>query len=336
MSKISKNLKKTQKNTLDIYVKKQINNAYLNLHADNEPQVDDLSRAVSTINEPVKLMLLDEPSSKPPIKLQPQLQPVNKTVVLTENGANLQVNDPRISENTTIDSAKVAMLEEKCAALETQNKQLMKDNKALKKLLSESKSINLYKDIQLKNLKKNDRSNEVKPLLFAKYKDKFTEEQLFELRSVSKGKSKDSEFMTLLVDFLYGKNVDKMCIRQKKGSTKTEIDNDTMAMIGKMLEERVNTEGIPQQEVVMRCGSLNRIIGNGIYNNNRKKRSTQTNAPQQPRETVAANNELNSGMNYNSTYIQPTYNQNSYYTPYQYPPFAYPYPYGQGYYFPPQ
>lgn len=339
---MAKNLKKNSKQkTLDTYVTKTIDEAYLNLIDDDKPQVNDPNTALCEPKKHFELMT----------------RSTNKTVVSAENCANTQVNDSKTCESAPSDSAKIAILEEKCAKLESQNKSLIKDNKALKKLLGESKSLILYKDLQLKKLNEIAQSKEAKPVLFEKHNDKFTEEQLFKLRSISKGKIKDSEFMNLLVDILYGEDVNKICVRQKKGNAKTAIPKGTMNMIGEMLSERVNAEGIPQQTVLMRCSRLNRLVGDGIYYNSRKKRLNSANseskaAPTIVATTVTVNNELKPIFNdqatafmqpqlpvsqtiaphYNPVFIPPNYNQNSYYAPY--PIYSNPYPYNQSYPYP--
>lgn len=331
MPKISKTPQSKQKNTLDNYVKKQLNNAYLELLDEEELQVNDPNKTMCVLNTTAELV-------------------PNKT----ENGATIPVSDPKTSGCAPIDLAKIVMLEEKCAKLELQNKKLLKDNKALKKLLSESKNLILYKDIQLKKLNENEQSKETKQLLFEKHNEKFTEEQLIGLRSVPKGKSKDSEFMTLLMGFLYGDHVEKMCVKQKRGCNKTEISQDIMTMFGEMLWERVNSECIPQQTVLMRCSSLKRLISCGIYNNNRKKRSSQAKAGSTQVTAVATGaTKTTTGFtqtpvatssmalpNYNTFSNAPTFDPNSYYGPhpyphYPYPPYQYPpYSYHQGYFQP--
>lgn len=73
-----------------------------------------------------------------------------------------------------IDSVRMAMLEVKCSKLELLNKNLIKDTNVLKKLLNESKSVILYKDIQLERLNNYIQLRGMKLTLFERYEDKFT------------------------------------------------------------------------------------------------------------------------------------------------------------------
>lgn len=179
------------------------------------------------------------------------------------------------------------------------------------------------------------------------------EDQLFQLRSISKGKPKDSKFITMLLDFLYGENMENMCVREKKGHSKIGIPDSTLTMIGEMLSERVNSEDIPPQTVLMRCDRLIRLIGDGIYNNKRKIRMARESFALQQASgeataitTADENDEKKPNFeqlsfssqaipemmppNYDTIFIPPTYNQDSYYVPYYYSPYSYPYAYNQG------
>lgn len=272
MSKNKKNKgQNIQKNTIDNYVNKYITTAYLRLCDDNEDsRVSDQKPIVLTSNS-IETHLP---------KIQPET-PVCSSIDLISPKNCVEINACK----QCID---LVVSREKCAKLEMENKKLVRDNKALKKLLNESKNINLYKDIQLKKLSKNVQFDAKNLLLFDKFQDHFTEELLIKLRSIPKGKAKDSEFLTILIDYLYGENVANMCLK-RSSCNKTEISKQNLQLLGDMLSERVTAEDIPQHNVLLRCSRLNRLIGNAIYNNIRKRRSSTTTAMKENSSTNLSN-----------------------------------------------
>lgn len=170
-------------------------------------------------------------------------------------------------------------LEQKCVALTVQNEKLLKDNRALKKMLDAAKSLNLCKDMKIRQLTtqfgvdESKTNNDVgtekqKKLLFSDHEEHFSDLQLNELRSTGKGKSKDAQFVSKCIEYLYEKNIDKLsekCSGDRNIRGKSIITPPKKCLMQNMLNERVNSEGLDEQSALERSARLNRLIGDGLY-----------------------------------------------------------------------
>lgn len=206
-----------------------------------------------------------------------------------ENVVQNEVNELAQSDLTQLKN-KVSILEMKCEQLETKNSQLMNDNRALKKMLDASKSLNLCKDIKIQklisqcgfnntdidtenNMENNTESNNLidkrkaKTMLFSDYTELFTIPQMNELHSTGHGQTRDSTFILKLLEFLYG-DVEKLrdkCSGSRKLKGKTLITPTKKDVMENMLSQRVESEGVNGELAIGRCGRLNRLIGNSLY-----------------------------------------------------------------------
>lgn len=206
---------------------------------------------------------------------------------------------PEIAENVNSDNIaqielmkkKIDSLENKCKELAVKNTRLMNDNSALKKLLDASKSVNMSKDIQLLRLKSantnvSDSSsigaNRLEPkrtTVFSNFAAHFTPEELIELNSVGKGKPQDANFIATCLKFLYKSDIKKLstkCAGARNLKGKTTITPEKKTLMADLLAARVQSEGVDETLVVTRCGRLNRIIGDGIHTNIKRKTITST------------------------------------------------------------
>lgn len=91
-------------------------------------------------------------------------------------------------------------LNRKYAKLEAENKKLKEDNKVLKKLLKKSDRVNMLKDYELQMKKTCDESSD--KMLFIEFEGIFSQNEIKNLRSIKKGKAKDSTFVSKLVEYL--------------------------------------------------------------------------------------------------------------------------------------
>lgn len=186
-------------------------------------------------------------------------------------------------ENYIKSQEKIAALELKCAKLEEENKKLLYDNKCLKKLLNASKDLNLYNGLQLK-MQKEKTSETVEKMLFIKHESNFTPTQLKELRSISTGKSKDTKLISIAMESFYEDRVAQKCVSKRSDDDgKHVITPEKKDIMKEMLEERVTAEGVAQSVVIERCDRLNRLIGDAVYNHQRKlKNSSKTPVQREP------------------------------------------------------
>lgn len=177
------------------------------------------------------------------------------------------VNEPPLfSPNSDLKdmTEKYKLLEKKYARLQNENQKLLKDNKTMKKLLAKSQTVNMYKDIQL--MEKN--SIKTQRMLFTDFEQYFEQDQMKTLRSINKGKSKDSTFVTQIMEYIYPGGVGGKCVSSKRGRKEREnravISPDKRDILKEMLTERITNENVPETDVFERCGRLNTIIGYAI------------------------------------------------------------------------
>lgn len=202
-------------------------------------------------------------------------------------------NVNRPNENTDALYARISALEKTCeeltneneilkktnVILEKENAKQKKDNGALKKLLDSSKSMNLLKDLKIEKLKTltltqsvvgdTIENNNPMQLPFREHEMYFSSEQMLELRSIGKGKARDSSFITKCLTYFYGGSIDVIagkCSGPKRMKGKTCVSPDKKSLMGNMLNERVECEGVEEAIFLERTERLNRLIGDGIYN----------------------------------------------------------------------
>lgn len=186
---------------------------------------------------------------------------------------------------------RIDSLEIKCKELTAKNTRLMNDNSALKKLLDASKSVNMSKDIQLLRLKSTSTNasdssstgaNQSEPrfsTVFSGFAAHFTPQELIELNSVGKDKQQDANFIATCLKFLYKSDIKKLstkCVGARNLKGKTTITPEKKTLMADLLAARVQSEGVDESLLVTRCGRLNRIIGDGIHTNVKRKAITST------------------------------------------------------------
>lgn len=177
------------------------------------------------------------------------------------------------------------LLQKKCSDLQSANSKLMKDNRALKKLLEASKSMNLYKDVKIKQLKFTENTNVAesvpeKRMLFKEFDSHFTAAEIKEIRSFGQGKRKDAAFVTKCVDCLYKGDKSQIlhkCSGERKIKGKTPISPEKRELLSKMLVERVEADKTSEEEDFERCDRLNRLMGDAIYNLTKRHQASKQN-----------------------------------------------------------
>lgn len=211
-------------------------------------------------------------------RLNEEIQAQELVELETNNVSNFAVNSTIESgdqESIAELKKRILILKEKCENLPKENTKLLKDNRALKKIVDSSKSVNLYKDFQIQKLK-NRSAHEVDnvlaspsaSLLYNKFTKYFTNTQLRSLRSIGKGKKSDLNFVTKCLDYLYGGDVKIIagkCGGNKKMKEKTLITPQKKTLMLTMLNERIESEGVTDEINIERLQRLNRMIGDGIY-----------------------------------------------------------------------
>lgn len=200
---------------------------------------------------------------------------------------------------------RIEFLENKCKELTKQNEKVLKDNRALKKMLDASKNLNLIKDVKIQKMasqcvsdrtalqhsEKPEKMSVVK--LFGGFEQHFSTEQLNELRSIGKGKRGDAKFILKCLEFLYDKDVRKIsqkCSGDRKLRGKTVITPQKKNLMVSLLNERVEGEGVVAQMLTERCNRLNRLIGDGLYTliNRRSPREFENSMSSQITSTFTA------------------------------------------------
>lgn len=153
-----------------------------------------------------------------------------------------------------------------------QNSKLLKDNKLLKKLLEECKSLNFQKDLQIKKLQAQNRSQKTGNL-FEQFEKYFLPIELNQLRSINKGERHDSTFVTKCLTFLYGGSLltGKVATSAKVPYGKKPISPEKVGIISAMLADRVNSEEPSSELAHARCNRLTKLLQNAITNANRSK-----------------------------------------------------------------
>lgn len=158
--------------------------------------------------------------------------------------------------------------EKKFNDLLSENKRLLRDNKALKKLLSDSKSVILQKEMKIKKLQLQlHNSTNTDKNIFEQYVKYFTSSQMIELRSMPQGERKDSTFVTKCMDYLYGGKhnlIDRVATNVKVPAGKKPISPEKIKIISGMLQERLNSEDLSDELSSHRFSRLNMLLNNAI------------------------------------------------------------------------
>lgn len=195
-----------------------------------------------------------------------------------------------------------------CDTLKKENARLLKDNCAMKKIVDQSKSVDLYKDIKIQKLKASQNQTAAnindpassKQLLFSEYAishpNYFDQVKLRKLRSFSKGQPGDGQFITQLLKYVYNDDVKKIagkCGGDKKVVGKTLVTPEKKSLIVSMLTKRFESENLTEEQFLTRTQRINRVIGNSIYTITRSGSTKKTiEAPESP-EAESTSSPLN-------------------------------------------
>lgn len=181
-------------------------------------------------------------------------------------------------------------IESKYQKLLIENSKLTNDNKVLKKLLTESKSIILQKEIKIKKLlAQKHHANTLN--LFEQYEKYFSSSDIKKLRSIRKGNRADSTFVTQCLDYLYGGKqnlLDRVATNIKVPAGKKPISPEKVDIVSHMLLERLNSEGLYDELSTVRFNRLRKLLNNAICTA-RKTVPVQHSMKQQPAENHTPN-----------------------------------------------
>lgn len=233
---------------------------------------------LSRLNEEFQNIQLEK-AEKPP-NCDKNANEIEDGTANTENPPNRDQNARKIEDCTA--NAEMSMtpmqdnelkaLKEKCFKLQQENAKLTKDNKLLKKMLDESKSINLHKDIKISKLRFQLHSQQKKQdgqaltNLFTVYEQNFSPSEMKRLRSIGKGERNDSSFVSKCVTFLHDGQAN--IINRTATSTyvpgKVPLSPDKIEIASNMLSERLGAEGIPNEVVAAREARFNKLLNNAI------------------------------------------------------------------------
>lgn len=202
--------------------------------------------------------------------------------VKKNEGTKENDSDELLALKQTINS-----LEEKNKELTEKNTKLINDNRALKKMLDTSKSMNLCKDVKIQRLESqlavgatniNNKTDTCKQTiseespkmnLFDGFEQCFTAAEMLELSSIGKGKRLDGAFITKCLKFLYKEDVSKLktkCVGdQHKMRGKSIITLTKKNVMAVLLNRRVKSEGVNDKIEIERCDRLTRLTGDAIY-----------------------------------------------------------------------
>lgn len=150
-----------------------------------------------------------------------------------------------------------------------------KQLKHAKKLLKQSSSLILEKDIIIKQLMEKNNDTHLKPnsTLFSKYAQSFETDELKTIRSSKPGTRNDSNFILSIMRGLYkGDEIKKLknrtaTGRKYKGQQKHEISFEKKEIIEGMFTERLTDEEQENgAEIFIRFKKLNDLIRSAIHN----------------------------------------------------------------------
>lgn len=107
-------------------------------------------------------------------------------------------------------------LREKLKISENKNSVLLKDNKQLKKLLTQSNKVNFNKDLKIEQLQKEStdkpENNSIKfdKIVFGRFANIFNEQELANFRSIPGSSSRDSSFILFALRCLYKEDLSEL------------------------------------------------------------------------------------------------------------------------------
>lgn len=160
------------------------------------------------------------------------------------------------------------------ASLVKENKKLRDDNKILKKMLNISKSVVFRKCLE----DKFNQSNQEPKILFQDFENSFDLHEINTLRSVGRGKGKDSQFVSKCFAFLYKNDANimaKKCVSSKHSKNKSEISPNKQLLIQNMLRERIKAEQDTETNQFKRNDRFRKLLSTAIYHNNRKAKNAK-------------------------------------------------------------
>lgn len=259
--------------------KKSINRKSINIHK-NATQKNSIENYFGKSADPIYVQRLRE---------EILAEGLQNSVLESQPTIENQSEDFKLLQKQYID------LQKKCEELEKQNTKLWNDNRALKKLLDKSKNLNLCKDIKIQQIKSNQiaveplkvQNNTVlisngpvqvpngqKKMLFMRYEEHFSPQQLMELRSLGIGKRKDAAFVTKCLEYIYqGKIsvIQKRVAGDRRLKGKEPISPIKRRVLSEMLIERVEAEATDEFTSTERCDRLNRLLGDAIQTLTRRR-----------------------------------------------------------------
>lgn len=129
---------------------------------------------------------------------------------LKEKSSNCEeVKECKNCKNCAKKEVEIKELRERLKISENKNKELNKDNKQMKYMLTQSNRLNVSKDIKIEQLEKQFSAKpQINPvqfneLVFSRFGNIFSEQELASLRSIPALSSRDSSFILLTVRTLY-------------------------------------------------------------------------------------------------------------------------------------
>lgn len=197
------------------------------------------------------------------------------TVLATTNDQQISTNGlAAVSVTGSVDDYEE--LKAKYLQLKKENEKLIKDNRVLKKLLNESRDMNLYKDMKMKRMKKDaEKEIEVPKVvsrengsLFKSYESKFSSSQMKILRSMGSGQRNDSKFIKHCAEYIYDGIVEKLKTKysgDRKVKGKVPITPEKKLLISSIFSQRIDAEELNDETSNKRLGRLNRLVGDAIY-----------------------------------------------------------------------
>lgn len=200
-------------------------------------------------------------------RIHQELQKIPKKVSNECDIVKKDVNCAKCSEK----EKEINELREKLNISERKNKELNKDNKQLKHMLSQSNRINLNKDLKIEQLQKKPETNSVKldnKLVFSGFTRIFNEMELASFRSIPASSSRDSSFILLALRTLYKEDLSVLNSRTGSNASqgKQPITPTKRQIIQDLFFERLETLGLEAIECNSRKSKLGEHTANSIVN----------------------------------------------------------------------
>lgn len=153
--------------------------------------------------------------------------------------------------------------------------ELLKDNKYLKHVLSQSNRVNLNKDIKIeileKEFEKKTENNSAKfdnKFVFSSFSNIFNDQELASLRSIPASSSRDSSFILFALRALYKGDLSVLNSRTVSNALpdKQPITPQKKQIIKNIFYERLETLKLDTIECNLRKSKLNELTATGIKN----------------------------------------------------------------------